>query len=89
MTRIWTALLLELVVIGNAANVAAQELKPAVFGVVGVVNVYRAEDRSFGTEVNVGGGLGLEWKRLGLDVEVHRVSGLTPRTTQCGLVNVA
>ena len=30
MTRIWTALLLGLVVIGNAANVAAQELKPAV-----------------------------------------------------------
>ena len=44
MTRIWTALLLGLVVIGNAANVAAQELKPAVFGAVGVANVYRAED---------------------------------------------
>ena len=80
MTRIWTALLLGLVVIGNAANVAAQELKPAVFGAVGVANVYRAEDRSFGTEVTLGGGLGLEWKRLGLDVEAHRVSGLTPRS---------
>ena len=89
MTRIWTALLLGLVVIGNAANVAAQELKPAVFGAVGVANVYRAEDRSFGTEVTLGGGLGLEWKRLGLDVEAHRVSGLTPRAVQCGLVNVA
>ena len=88
MTRIWTALLLGLVVIGNAANVAAQELKPAVFGAVGVANVYRAEDRSFGTEVTLGGGLGLEWKRLGLDVEAHRVSGLTPRAVQCGLVNM-
>ncbi len=88
MTRIWTALLVGLVVIGNAANLAAQELTPVVFGSVGVANVHRTEDRSFGTEVNVGGGLGFEWKRLGLDVEVHRVSDLTPRTVQCGLVNV-
>ena len=73
MTRIWTALLLGLVVIGNAANpVAAQDLRPAVVGTAGMVNVYRTEDQSFGTELNVGGGLGIEWKRLGLDVELHR-----------------
>ena len=30
----------------------------------------------------------MEWKRLGLDVEAHRVRGLTPGTIQCGLVNM-
>ena len=88
MTRTWTACSFALVVIGNAANVAAQELKPVVFGAAGVANVYRTEDRNFGTELNVGGGAGIEWKRLGLDVEVHRTSGLTPRSIQCGIVNV-
>jgi len=89
MTRIWTALRIGLVLIGTGDNpVAAQELKPAVFGAVAVASLYRTEDRSFGTELNVGGGLGIEWKRLGLDAEVHRTLGLTPRAFQCAVVNV-
>jgi hypothetical protein len=63
-------------------------LRPAVFGTAGFGNVYRTEDRSFGTELNVGGGAGIEWKRLGLDAEVHRTFGLTPRIAECGVVNV-
>lgn len=89
MTRNRALFLVGPIVLCTAAGGAAQDLRPGVFGVLGVANVYRTEDRSFGTEVNVGGGLGIEWKRLGLDVELHRVSGLTPRTVQCGLVNVA
>ena len=89
MTRTWTTLRIGLVLIGTGDNpVAAQELRPAVFGAAAVANVYRTEDQSFGTELNVGGGLGIEWKRLGLDAEVHRTLGLTPRGVQCGLVNV-
>jgi hypothetical protein len=66
------------IVMGTAAGVAAQELRPAVFGDLGVANVYRAEDRSFGTELNVGGGVGIEWRRLGLDViGIGRASALT------------
>ena len=76
------------IVIGTAAGVAAQELRPAVFGDLGVANVYRAEDRSFGTELNVGGGVGIEWRRLGLDVDGHRTR-LTPLTFQCGVVGVS
>jgi opacity protein-like surface antigen len=84
----WTAFRVALVLMGTTASpVAAQELRPAVFGAVGVANVYRTEDRNFGTELNVGGGLGIEWKRLGFDVEVHRTSGLRPVAVQCG-VNV-
>jgi hypothetical protein len=67
---------------------AAQALKPAVFGAVGVATLYRAEDQSFGTELNIGGGLGIEWRHLGLDVEAHRTVGLAPRTVPCGIVDV-
>jgi opacity protein-like surface antigen len=89
MTRTRTALWAGLVLISTGANpVAAQDLRPAVFGAAGVANVYRTEDQSFGTELNVGGGLGIEWKRLGLDVEMHRTLGLTPRVVQCAIGNV-
>ena len=89
MTRTLTALWLGLVSISTVANpVAAQDLRPAVFGAAGIANVFRTEDQSFGTKLNVGGGLGIEWKRLGLDVELHRTLGLTPRTVQCAIGNV-
>jgi len=89
MTRTWMALWVGLALIGTVTNpVAAQDLRPAVFGAAGVANVYRTEDRSFGTELNVGAGLGIEWKRLGLDAEIHRTLGLTPREVQCAIGNV-
>ena len=51
MTTHWVGLLL----IGTVAHpVAAQDLRPAVFGAAGVANVYRTEDQSFGTRLNVG-----------------------------------
>jgi hypothetical protein len=61
---------------------------PAVFAAAGVANLYRTEDQSFGTESNVGAGLGIEWKRLGLDAELHRTLGLMPRSVQCAIPNV-
>ena len=89
MARTWTALWVGLVLISTVANpVAAQDWRPAVFGAAGVANVYRTEDQSFGTELNVGGGLGIEWTRLGLDIELHRTLGLTPRAVQCAVGNV-
>ena len=88
MTRILTALSIGLVFIGTAVPVAAQTARPAVFGAIGLANVHRAEDRSFGTKSNLGGGIGIEWKRIGLDVEVHSTLDLSPRTVQCGVVNV-
>jgi hypothetical protein len=89
MTRTRTALWGGLVLISTVDNpVAAQDLRPAVFGAAAVANVYRTEDQSFGTELNVGAGVGIEWKRLGLDAEMHRTVGLTPRSVQCGISNV-
>ena len=87
MTRNRALFLVGPIVLCTAAGVAAQDLRPAVFGAVGVANVYRTEDRSFGTELNVGGGVGIEWGRVGLDVDGHRTR-LTPVTFQCGVVGV-
>jgi Outer membrane protein beta-barrel domain len=84
MTRNWTVALVTCAAIGSLADpVAAQGLKPTIFGTVGLANVYRADDRSFGTKLDVGGGLGVERKRLAFDADVHRTIGLTPRTVQC------
>jgi hypothetical protein len=89
MTRTWARLSVGLVLISTVAYpVAAQDLMPAVFAAAGVANLYRPEDQSFGTELNVGAGLGIEWKRLGLDAELHRTLGLTPRSVQCAVPNV-
>ena len=89
MMRTWTALWLALVLISTVASpVAAQELRPAVFGAAGVANIYRTEDQSFGTKLNLGAGLGIEWKRLGFDAEIHRTVGLTPRAVPCAIANV-
>jgi len=53
-----------------------------------MANVFRTEDQSFGTELSVGGGLGIEWKRLGLDAEMHQTVGLTPRAVLCAISNL-
>jgi outer membrane protein with beta-barrel domain len=82
-----TRLLTLAIVVLGAHAAAAQDLRPGVFGAIGIANVSRAEDRSFGTELNAGVGGGIDWTRLGLDVELHRTFGLTPRQVQCG-VNV-
>jgi hypothetical protein len=78
-----------LLLIGSvSAPAAAQDVKPAIFASVAVANLSRMEDRSFGTKPNVGAGVGLEWRRLNLDAEVHRTIGLSPRAVSCGVVNV-
>jgi hypothetical protein len=89
MMRTWTALWVGLLLISTVANpVAAQDLRPAVFGAAGVAKVYRTDDQSFGTKLNVGAGLGIEWKCLGFDAEMHRTLGLTPRAVPCAIGNV-
>ena len=89
MTRTRASLWVGLVLISTVAKpVAAQDLRPAVFGAAALANLYRTEDQSFGTELNVGAGVGIEWKRLGLDAEMHRTLGLTPRPVQCAIANV-
>ncbi len=65
------------------ADGAAAQVRPVAFGAIGFGNIFRVEDQSFGTEMNVGAGGGIEWKRLGVDVEIHRTTGFTPRQVTC------
>jgi hypothetical protein len=89
MMRTWAPWSVELVLISTVAfPVAAQDLRPAVFGAAGVANLYRTEDQSFGMELNVAAGLGIEWKRLGLDAELHGTLGLAPRAVECAIPNL-
>jgi len=89
MMRTRTAVWCGLVLISTVANpLAAQGLRPAAFGAAAVTNVYRTEDQSFGTNLNVGAGVGIEWNRLSVDAEIHRILGLTPRPVQCTSSNV-
>lgn len=89
MMHTWTVVGIGMVLVAVVAGpVTAQDIRPAVFGAVAVANVYRTEDQSFGTKPNIGAGIGIQWKRLGIDVEVHRTIGLTPRVVQCGVRNV-
>ena len=73
---------------GSAGLAMAQETRPVVFGSAGIASVCRADDRNFGTETNLGAGAGLEWRRLGVDVEFHQTIGLEPDPVMCGVVNV-
>ena len=89
VTHAWPSLPVGVLLIGTVAHsAAAQDVRPAVFGAAGVANVYRTEDQSFGTKLNVGVGLGIERKQIGLDAEVHRTIGLTPRAVHCAISNV-
>ena len=87
MTRTWTFLPV-IVLAAAAAPAAAQTLRPVVFGAAAMANVSRAEDRSFGTELNLGAGAGVEWKRLGVEGEIHRTLGLAPRAVSCSIPGV-
>jgi opacity protein-like surface antigen len=89
MTRIWTALLAAFAAVLTLAGPAgAQAPRPVVSGAAGMANLFRFDDRSYGTELNLGAGMGLEWERWGLDADVHRTIGLTPRAVQCGVITV-
>jgi opacity protein-like surface antigen len=71
-----------------AAPAAGQAVRPVVFANAGLASLYRGDDRNFGTETNLGAGAGIEWRRLGVDVEFHQTIGLEPDPVVCGVVNV-
>lgn len=85
MTRTTMILPMALLLASGAKPLSAQELTPVGFGSVSLANLYRTEDRSFGTDLNIGAGGGIEWKRLGVDLEVHRTVGLEPRDAPCAV----
>jgi hypothetical protein len=65
---------------------STNEAEPEAFGSVGWGHLARAEDRTFGDEVSLGGGIGVVLRRhLGIEIEVNRMFGLTATAGSCGL----
>lgn len=85
MTRTRMILPIALLLAGGSHPLFAQGFTPVAFGSVSFANLYRTEDRSFGTDLNIGAGGGMEWQRLGVDLEVHRTIGLQPRDAPCSV----
>ena len=74
---------------GRAQAPADPDTRVRVSASVGGANLFRIEDRSFGTTFNFGGGAAVRLHRhLWLELEVNRFAGLEPEPAPCGLVNV-
>ena len=68
---------------GGVQPARAQALAPEVGVSVGGAYPFRVEDRGFGTHPNIGGSVGLRWRRLGFEVEANRTLGLSPEPAHC------
>ena len=83
-----------LLIVATSAGVAhaqptAAEGRFRLAGTAGVAKLFRIEDRSFGTTVNLGGEAGLRVFRRGWIVfEANRFVGLETDPAPCGLVDV-
>lgn len=85
MMRVSMILAVALLTTGGVGAVSAQQPTPVAFGSISLANLHRAGDQSFGTDLNIGAGGGIEWKRLGVDLEVHRTIGLETRSAPCAV----
>lgn len=71
------------------AQPAAEEGRIRVSGTVGVSKLFRIEDRSFGTTMNVGGEAGMRiFPRGWIVLEANHLVGLETEAAPCGLVGV-
>ena len=58
-----------------------------LFANLASAHIFRAEDRSFGNPVAIGGGVRLPIaRRLGIEVEVNRALGLQAAPARCGIL---
>lgn len=67
-----------------AQPVSASEISPEVFGTIGFGHLANC-CRVFGDGPLVGGGAGLWWRRLGVEVDAQRMLGLSPRSLACAV----
>jgi Outer membrane protein beta-barrel domain len=70
-----------------AQTAAAPAPVKEIFGSVAQGHLFRFEDQTFGDNLNVGGGFGIRWSRLGVEFEVNRQLGLTPQLARCGVAS--
>jgi hypothetical protein len=58
-----------------------------IFGSVAQGHLSRFDDRTFGNGLNVAGGAGIRWSRLGVEFDVNHQLGLTPEIARCGITS--
>ena len=68
----------------QAQSTSPAVVSPEVFGSIGYTHLANC-CRVFGDNPIVGGGLGIRWRRLGVEVEANRVLGLSPRSLPCAI----
>ena len=83
-------LVLSAIVLAGPEIARAQSIAPPhpvreVFGSVAQGHLFRADDQTFGNGLNVAGGFGIRWSRLGVEFDVNHQLGLTPRLARCGV----
>jgi hypothetical protein len=59
-------------------------VNPEVFGSIGFGHLANSR-RTFGDTVNVGGSVGIRWRRLITEFEVNRMLGLSPQSLSCAV----
>ena len=68
---------------GTAANGPVRE----VFGSVAQGHLFRFDDVTFGNNLNVSGGFGVRWSRLGVEFDLNHQLGLSPQLARCGVAS--
>lgn len=67
-----------------AQSTTAAPVRPEVFGSIGFGHLATPR-RTMGDGPLVGGGVAIQWRRLGVDVEADRMFGLEPRRLSCAI----
>lgn len=69
------------------ASAQSSSQRGELFASVGSAHIFRAEDRRFGTPMNIGGGVRLPLgQHLGIELEVNRALGLEAEAARCGVL---
>jgi opacity protein-like surface antigen len=68
---------------GGAQPPQARSLTPEVFVSAGLAHPFVIGGRGFGSHLNIGGGAGLQWRRLGVEFEANRTLGLSSEEVAC------
>ena len=67
------------------AEAQPRTVRPEVSASAAWGHLFRAEDRTFGDELNVGAAIGARAARVAVEFELNRMFGLAPEAAPCGL----
>lgn len=68
----------------HAQSASSSTISPEVFGTVAFGHLANC-CRTFGDGPLIGGGAGIRWRRLGVEVDAQRMLGLSPKSLPCAI----